>query len=99
MGSPNDPGQENGFLFSPSPSGHTDLCSLVPGAKGILPTPTATLGLPSPQGRVTSTGDLAKGNREKVLNRGKVEGLDPLGLGHGQEPPGYPGRGHTSVKH
>lgn len=47
-------------------------------------------GQPSPQRRVTSTGDLAKGNAGKVLNRGKVEGPDPLG---------YPGRGHTRVKH
>lgn len=89
--------QGNGFLLSPSPTGHTDLCSLVPGAKGIFPPPAGTLGPPSPQRRVTGIGELAKGNPGKVLNSGKVEGLDTLGLGHGQEPPGVPReRAHTS---
>lgn len=65
------PTQGNGFLLPPSPTGHTDLGSPVPGAKGISPPPPGTSGPPSPQRRVTSTGDPFKGNAGKVLRRGK----------------------------
>lgn len=88
MGPPNDTGQGNGFLLSPS---HTGLCSLVPWAKGIFPALVGTLGLPSPQRRVTSTGDLAQGNLGKVLTRGKRGARHP-GAGSGA-PRGSHGKG------
>lgn len=86
-GFPNDPGQENGFQLSPSPTGHTDLCSLVPGAKGILPTPAATLG---------PTQSPAEGDKHWGSGQGQCREGAEQGEGRGAGSPGISReRAHT----
>lgn len=86
------PTQGNGFLLPPSPTGHTDLGSPVPRAKGISPPPPGTSGPPSPQRRVTSTGDPPRAMQGRCCAGGR----EVEGQGHGQEPPGVAReRAHT----